>query len=67
VFFGPAARRFCLDWERVARGSVGALRVDAGRNPYDVELSNLIGELSTRSDAFRIMWGATTCTCFARG
>jgi hypothetical protein len=34
------------------------LRVEVAKNPYDRELSNLIGKLSTRSDAFRTMWGA---------
>ncbi|WP_103884568.1 helix-turn-helix domain-containing protein [Actinacidiphila yanglinensis] len=58
AFFHPAARRFYTDWERMARFAVGALRVEAGRSPYDRELSNLIGELSTRSDAFRVMWGS---------
>jgi transcriptional regulator with XRE-family HTH domain len=58
AFFNPAARRFYVDWERMARFAVGALRVEAGKNPYDSELSNLIGELSTRSDAFRVMWGS---------
>jgi MmyB-like transcription regulator ligand binding domain len=37
---------------------VGALRIEAGRNPYDRELSNLIGALSTRSDTFRVLWRA---------
>jgi hypothetical protein len=58
AFFNPAARRFYADWERMARFAVGALRIEAGKNPYDRELSNLIGELSTRSDAFRVMWGS---------
>ncbi|MET9913541.1 helix-turn-helix transcriptional regulator [Streptomyces sp. NPDC006476] len=58
AFFNPAARRFYADWERMARFAVGALRIEAGRSPYDRELSNLIGELSTRSDAFRVMWGS---------
>lgn len=58
AFFNPAARRFYADWERMARFAVGALRVEAGKSPYDRELSNLIGELSTRSDAFRVMWGS---------
>lgn len=58
AFFNPAARRFYTDWERMARFAVGALRIEAGKNPYDRELSNLIGELSTRSDAFRVMWGS---------
>ncbi|MEV7737201.1 helix-turn-helix transcriptional regulator [Streptomyces sp. NPDC088921] len=58
AFFNPAARRFYTDWERMARFAVGALRIEAGKSPYDRELSNLIGELSTRSDAFRVMWGS---------
>jgi hypothetical protein len=37
---------------------VGALRVEAGRNPYDRGLTDLIGELSTRSDEFRTRWAA---------
>ncbi|MFI0724305.1 helix-turn-helix transcriptional regulator [Streptomyces sp. NPDC021224] len=58
AFLSPAAREFYPEWERMARFAVGALRVEAGRNPYDRELSHLIGELSTRSDAFRVLWGS---------
>ncbi|GAA4836483.1 helix-turn-helix transcriptional regulator [Saccharopolyspora rosea] len=58
TFLDPRATRFYPDWERVARDGVGVLRVEAAKNPYDRELHNLIGELSTRSDAFRTMWGA---------
>ncbi|MEU5700041.1 helix-turn-helix transcriptional regulator [Streptomyces aurantiacus] len=58
AFLTAAARRFYVDWEHMARFAVGALRIEAGRNPYDRELSNLIGELSTRSEDFRVMWGS---------
>ncbi|MCG7210129.1 helix-turn-helix transcriptional regulator [Streptomyces arenae] len=58
VFLDPRAASFYGDWERVARQGVGSLRVEVAKNPYDRELSNLIGELSTRSDVFRKMWGA---------
>jgi hypothetical protein len=34
------------------------LRSEAGRNPYDRGLSDLVGELSTRSDPFRTWWAA---------
>lgn len=34
------------------------LRAEAGRSPYDRQLSDLVGELSTRSDLFRRLWGA---------
>ncbi|MEU0600689.1 helix-turn-helix transcriptional regulator [Streptomyces sp. NPDC006393] len=67
VFLDPRATRFYPDWERVARNAVGALRVAVAQDPYDRELSNLIGELSTRSDAFRIMWGAHDVHAFAEG
>jgi hypothetical protein len=38
--------------------TVALLRAEAGRDPYDRELSDLIGELSTRSHEFRIRWAA---------
>ena len=34
------------------------LRSEAGRNPYDKQLIELIGELSTRSEDFRTRWAA---------
>jgi hypothetical protein len=34
------------------------LRTEAGRSPHDKALSNLIGELSTRSENFRTWWAA---------
>lgn len=58
AFLSPAARRFYPDWDRMARFAVGALRAEAGRDPYDRQLTRLIGELSTRSDAFRVLWGS---------
>lgn len=67
VFLSPVARHFYVDWERVARGAVGQLRIEAGRNPFDTDLSNLIGELSTRSDDFRVMWGANDVHIFREG
>jgi transcriptional regulator with XRE-family HTH domain len=58
LFLDPAAREFYLDWERQAADTVAMLRTEAGRNPHDKALSNLIGELSTRSDNFRTWWAA---------
>ena len=34
------------------------LRTEAGRDPHDRGLIDLVGELSTRSDAFRVRWAA---------
>ena len=37
---------------------VSALRVEAGRNPHDRGLSDLVGELSTRSEDFARFWAS---------
>jgi hypothetical protein len=58
LFLDPAAPGFYPDWERHAQDMVAMLRTEAGRNPYDKALSNLIGELSTRSENFRTWWAA---------
>ena len=59
AFLDPRARQFFLDWERTADDTVANLRTDAGRNPYDRALSDLIGELATRSEAFSLRWAST--------
>ena len=46
------------DWERQAQDVVAMLRTEAGHSPHDKALSNLIGELSTRSEHFRTWWAA---------
>lgn len=56
LFLDPHSRGFFLDWDHVADDFAGALRAQAGRNPRDTALSNLIGELSTRSDEFVARW-----------
>jgi transcriptional regulator with XRE-family HTH domain len=58
TFLDPAAHDFYADWERTAKDRVAHLRSEAGRNPYDRDLSNLVGELSTRSKEFRTWWAA---------
>jgi transcriptional regulator with XRE-family HTH domain len=57
TFLDPAAPDFYPDWDRLASELVAALRSRAGANPYDRDLQDLVGELSTRSDAFRVHWG----------
>jgi transcriptional regulator with XRE-family HTH domain len=58
VFLDPRAETMFGDWERVASESVAILRSAAGRDPYDRELSDLVGELATQSEAFRTRWAA---------
>jgi hypothetical protein len=57
-FLDPASRRFYPDWDLFADVAVAILRTEAGRNPHDKDLHDLVGELSTRSDEFRTRWGA---------
>lgn len=57
-FLDPASRRFYPDWDQAADIAVAILRTEAGRNPHDKDLHDLVGELSTRSDDFRTRWGA---------
>ena len=42
----------------IAGDTVAMLRTEAGRHPDDPELIELIGQLSTRSTAFRTRWAA---------
>jgi len=56
VFLDDRAQTFFLDWDSVADDSVAALRIHAGRNPHDKSLTDLVGELATKSDDFRTRW-----------
>ncbi|MER6746586.1 helix-turn-helix transcriptional regulator [Streptomyces fungicidicus] len=58
TFLDPVSRRFYPDWDLAADVTVAILRTEAGRNPHDKDLHDLVGELSTRSDGFRTRWGA---------
>jgi transcriptional regulator with XRE-family HTH domain len=58
LFLDPRGPEFYRDWDRTAGDMVAVLRTEAGRNPYDKGLTDLIGELSTRSEDFRTRWAA---------
>jgi transcriptional regulator with XRE-family HTH domain len=58
VYLDPAARDFFADWERAADDIAAMLRSEAGSNPRDKQLIELIGELSTQSEEFRTRWAA---------
>ncbi|WP_111604066.1 helix-turn-helix transcriptional regulator [Streptomyces sp. Amel2xB2] len=58
TFLSPAARTFFPDWEQGADDIVATLRTYAGQHPRDKSLTDLIGELVTRSDEFRRRWSA---------
>ncbi|MFF0267416.1 helix-turn-helix transcriptional regulator [Kribbella sp. NPDC004536] len=56
TFLDPAAQKFFVDWDRAADDIAAVLRLQAGQNPHDKALSDLIGELSTQSETFRARW-----------
>ena len=58
VFLDPRATTFFVDWDEVADQIVAAIHAQAGRDPYDRRLTDLIGELATRSEIFRVRWAA---------
>lgn len=58
LFLDPRSRDFYREWDVVARDVVATMRTQAGRNPYDRPFTNLVGELSSRSDDFRVLWAA---------
>ncbi|MCC8249299.1 helix-turn-helix transcriptional regulator [Saccharothrix luteola] len=56
VYLDPIAQEFFVDWDRVANDAAAMLRFQAGRNPHDRALFELVGELSARSEFFRRRW-----------
>ena len=57
VYLNPeAAEEFFVDYQRIANDAAAMLRLEAGRNPHDKALIELVGELSTRSELFRRRW-----------
>lgn len=58
AFLDPRATDFYPDWEDAANTTVALLHTEAGRDPFDRGLTDLVGELSTRSETFRARWAA---------
>jgi transcription regulator MmyB-like protein len=53
-----ASRRAKITPEQAGVETFGGNRRVPGRNPYDKGLTDLVGELSTRSEEFRTRWAA---------
>jgi hypothetical protein len=58
TFLDDDAHRFYPDWDGAADIAVAILHTEAGRDPHDKDLHDLVGELSTRSESFRRRWSA---------
>ncbi|GMA27447.1 helix-turn-helix transcriptional regulator [Arenivirga flava] len=57
-FLDPASRAFFSNWSTSAGDLVASLRKSAAADPDDRGLTDLIGELTARSDAFAQFWAA---------
>lgn len=58
TFLDDDSRRFYPDWDTAADTCVAILRTEAGRDPHDKAMHDLVGELSTRSEQFRKLWSS---------
>jgi transcription regulator MmyB-like protein len=67
IFLDARATDFYPEWETIADDAVAILRVEAGRSPFSKDLTDLIGELATRSDEFKVRWAAHHVRAHRRG
>ncbi|MFE3178143.1 helix-turn-helix transcriptional regulator [Amycolatopsis sp. NPDC059090] len=58
LFLDRESEKFFPDWDAAASATVALLRAEAGREPHDRALRELVGELSTVSPVFRDHWAA---------
>jgi transcriptional regulator with XRE-family HTH domain len=56
LFLDPAAHDRYPDWDQVAKETVAALRASVGPDLDDPHLTDLVGELSLKSERFRSLW-----------
>ncbi|MFF8732725.1 helix-turn-helix domain-containing protein [Streptomyces sp. NPDC015171] len=56
VLLDPAEQALRRDWADLTAEGVAALRSEAGTDPDDPRLRDLVGELSLRSERFRTLW-----------
>ena len=67
IFLDGQSAQFYRDWDGIARQAVGSLRAEAGRAPDDRALTELVGELSLRSQNFRELWAAHDVVYYRSG
>lgn len=56
VFFDLSSQVYFSTWSKVAEDTAAVLRLAATRFPNDPQLNQLIGELSSKSEHFRVLW-----------
>ena len=67
VFFDSFAGKIFPDWERTADEAVGLLQAEAARSPHSHAVTQIVGELATRSEEFRARWAAHNVTAHRHG
>ena len=67
LFLDPRGANFYPDWDAMADLAVSILRVEAGHAPYNEDLTQLVGELATRSEEFKTRWAAHHVRAHTRG
>lgn len=67
VFLDERAAELFPQWDRAADDVVALLRVEAGRSPFSRDLTDLVGELATRSEEFRVRWASHDVRAHRRG
>ncbi|WP_067884848.1 helix-turn-helix transcriptional regulator [Nocardia vaccinii] len=67
IFLEADARELYADWETCTRDTVGQLRLAAGKDPDDPQLTALIGELAVHSERFRKLWAQADVRCRSHG
>lgn len=58
MFLDSAAEHFFPEWDREADDVVSLLRAEAARAPDSPAVTDLVGELGSRSEPFRTSWAA---------
>ena len=56
TFLDEDSHQFYSDWDTAADTAVAILRTEAGRDPHDPLIHELVGELATRSEEFQRRW-----------
>ncbi|GAA1025064.1 MULTISPECIES: helix-turn-helix domain-containing protein [Amycolatopsis] len=67
IFLDDRAEEVFPDWKKAADDAVALLHVEAARAPYSKAVTGLIGDLATRSEAFRTRWAAHDVKAHRRG
>lgn len=57
LFLDPRGREFYRNWEHHTNNGVAVLKAALAETPEDESIIRLVGELSSKSPAFRELWG----------